>query len=100
MAAYFLRKIIVLNASWFITSIAAATKTIPTIAYESGDSSGKISQLKTAPSTGIINFQVFKYEIFMPGRFSKVNHNAKAAADKKLSHDNEIQNSVGNARLS
>jgi len=58
---------------------------IPETETASGDSSGRIIQLKTAPDTGIRNFQILSSDTFIFGRRSKVFQMVIAAADKKLS---------------
>lgn len=61
---------------------------MPVTDIKLGCSSVKINQLRQAPRTGIINFQVPKVETFIFG-FRKIEyHIVKAAAERKLSHSN------------
>ncbi len=53
-------------------------------------------QLNTAPSTGIRNFQILRFETFTPGLCSKVNQMAKAAADRKLNQPSVTKYTGGN----
>ncbi len=80
-----------------MTSKEEAITTIPAIDAISGVSSGIMSQLRIAPETGTRNFQVFNSETFTPGRLSRVNQMAKAAADKKLNQAKDTKYAVETA---
>ena len=58
---------------------------MPARLIQSGFSSLRSSQLKTAPKTGIKNFQKFSSETLTPGFFRSTNHIEKADADRKES---------------
>lgn len=73
------------------------TKIIPAITISSGDSSGRIIQLRTAPSTGIINFQMLISETFTPGIRSTTNQIENAIEPIKLSQSKARKKFNGSA---
>ena len=62
---------------------------IPATEKISGDSLGTSIQLRIAPKTGIINFQMFRSETLIFFRCNSENQIDKAVADNKLSQPNE-----------
>ena len=73
-----------------------AISIIPKTETTSADSFGRIIQLRTAPATGIKNFQILSSETLTPGRRNNVFQMEMAAADKKLSQASETKYSGGN----
>lgn len=76
-----------------------AIKTIPEMETQSGDSSGRIIQLKIAPETGIRNFHILSSDTFTVGLRSNVFQMVMAAADKKLNQARAIKYSAGKSRV-
>lgn len=70
-------------------------KTMPETEIKSGDSSGRIIQLRKAPETGIKNFHILSSETLTAGLRSKVFQIVMAAADKKLNQVSAIKYSAG-----
>ena len=68
---------------------AKAVIQIPATEMVSGDSVGISIQLKIAPKTGIINFQIFRSETFTPSRCKSENQMERAVADNKLNQPSE-----------
>ncbi len=75
-----------------------AINIIPETETTSGDSSGRINQLRIAPETGIKNFQMLSSDTFTLGRPSKVFQIVIAAADKKLNQPKATKYSRGKTR--
>jgi len=59
-----------------------AMQAIPNKGMRLGDSSGKKSQLRSTPNTGIINFQILTLDTLIFGRCKMKNHSENATADK------------------
>ena len=65
------------------------------MAIRVGFSLGSRSQLRTAPSTGIINFHMLRVDSFTPGRFNNVDQIEIDADETKNTQPNDNQYSIG-----
>lgn len=89
------RRHVVRNAERLNKTMAEVMQAIPVRGQRLGDSPGRSNQLSRAPQTGIKNFHKLSSDTFTPGRRRSLNQMEKADADRKDSHERDIQNGQG-----